>query len=201
MSHSAPTEIAQLKHRIRRQAEARRRGQADKDTLSRRIFDRLRTLPEFQQARTVMFYVDRGSEVQTQWQLANAIESGKRVVVPYCHQDELLLFHLDDLDELEIGTYRILEPRRALRSDPAKSVGVSELDFIIVPGVAFDRRGGRIGHGKGYYDKLLENARPDTTLVAIAFECQLFDDVPMQEHDVYMDKLITENAVYACRGR
>jgi len=83
----------------------------------------------------------------------------------------------------------------------AKHVDVEELDLIMVPGVAFDRRGGRSGHGMGYYDKLLEHARPDTPLVALAFECQLFEEVPTAEHDVYMDKVVTEAAVYQGRGR
>ena len=78
---------------------------------------------------------------------------------------------------------------------------MKEIDLIIVPGVAFDRRGGRTGHGKGYYDKLLEHARLDTPLVALAFECQMFDEIPMQEHDVFMDKVVTEKASYDGLGR
>jgi 5-formyltetrahydrofolate cyclo-ligase len=73
--------------------------------------------------------------------------------------------------------------------------------LIMVPGVAFDQEGGRTGHGKGYYDKLLEHARPDTPLVALAFECQMFEGIPMQAHDIYMDKVITETDVYVGRGR
>ena len=72
---------------------------------------------------------------------------------------------------------------------------------MIVPGVAFDRDGGRLGHGFGYYDKLLNRARPDAPLVALAFECQLFPQIPMQAHDVFMDKVVTESAVYAGKGR
>jgi 5-formyltetrahydrofolate cyclo-ligase len=73
---------------------------------------------------------------------------------------------------------------------------VGEIDLIVVPGVAFDRRGGRTGHGKGYYDKLLTHARRDTVLVAVAFECQVFSEVPMTERDVFMDRIVTEKAVY-----
>jgi len=58
-----------------------------------------------------------------------------------------------------------------------------------------------MGHGKGYYDKLLQHARADTPLVALAFQCQLFPEIPMQAHDVFMDKVITEEAVYEGRGR
>jgi 5-formyltetrahydrofolate cyclo-ligase len=97
--------------------------------------------------------------------------------------------------------YKILEPKAALRDLSHKRVEVRELDLIMVPGVAFDRRGGRTGHGKGYYDKLLQHARSDAPLVALAFECQMFPEIPTQEHDVFMDKVITERAVYEGRGR
>jgi 5-formyltetrahydrofolate cyclo-ligase len=71
----------------------------------------------------------------------------------------------------------------------------------MVPGVAFDRMGARMGHGFGYYDRLLEHARPDTPLVALAFECQLFPSIPTQAHDIFMDQVITETTIYPGRGR
>jgi 5-formyltetrahydrofolate cyclo-ligase len=80
-------------------------------------------------------------------------------------------------------------------------VDVKSLDIVMVPGVAFTREGARMGHGKGYYDKLLEHARPDAPLVALAFECQLFPEIPTQAHDVFMDKIITEKGVYTGKGR
>jgi 5-formyltetrahydrofolate cyclo-ligase len=105
------------------------------------------------------------------------------------------------MDELAVGMYKILEPRPELRELPAKRVDVRELDLIMVPGVAFDPRGARMGHGKGYYDKLLEYARPQTPLVALAFECQIFPEIPTQPHDIFMDKIITEKTIYQGRGR
>jgi 5-formyltetrahydrofolate cyclo-ligase len=178
-----------LKQQIREQAHANRNAQENKDELSREIVARCMALPEYQQAKTVLFYLD------------NALASGKKIVVPYCVDGELELFHLTNPEELAIGMYRILEPKTELRTVDAHRVDVKEIDLIIVPGVAFDREGGRTGHGKGYYDKLLEHARPDTPLVALAFECQLFDKIPMQDHDVFMDKVITEKAAYNGRGR
>jgi 5-formyltetrahydrofolate cyclo-ligase len=67
--------------------------------------------------------------------------------------------------------------------------------------VAFDRRGGRLGHGSGDYDRLLRHARPDAPLVALAFECQLFDEVPTDALDVFMDQVVTEAAAYHGLGR
>ena len=144
----------------------------------------------------MLFYLDVRAEVRTRHYLPTALGHGKKIVVPYCVDGELELFHLENMDELAVGMYKILEPRAELREVPDKRVDVQELDLVMVPGVAFDRRGGRMGHGKGYYDKLLEHARPDTPLVALAFECQLFPEIPMQSHDVFMDKIITERAVY-----
>jgi 5-formyltetrahydrofolate cyclo-ligase len=97
--------------------------------------------------------------------------------------------------------YKILEPRPELRSLAEKRVSPGELDLVMVPGVAFDRKGSRMGHGFGYYDKLLQHARDDAPLVALAFECQLFPEIPTQAHDIFMDKIITEKAVYPGQGR
>lgn len=196
MSEHQKTELQQLKQEIRSQAHANRRAQENKDEISRRIVARFMALPEYGGAQTVMFYVDVRDEVRTRHDLADALDSGKKIVVPYCVDGELELFHLENMDELETGMYKILEPRAALRTVPEKKAAVEELDLIMVPGVAFDPRGGRTGHGKGYYDKLLQHARSDTPLVALAFECQIFPEIPTQEHDVFMDKVVTEDAVY-----
>lgn len=97
-------------------------------------------LPEYQSAKTVVFYLDVRSEVRTRHSLQDALASGKKIVVPYCIEgNELELFHLESLDELSTGMYRILEPKVELRDVPAKRVDVIDVDLIMVPGVAFDR--------------------------------------------------------------
>lgn len=194
-------DLAELKDSIRKTAHSNRREQADKDGVSRRITDTVMALDAYRRADCVMWYVDVRDEVRTRHALPQAIKSEQRIIVPYCVDGELELFHLQSMDELETGMYRILEPRAELRSVPEKQVAVEQLDLILVPGVGFDAQGGRTGHGKGYYDKLLENARPDTPLVALAFECQMFPSIPMQSHDIYMDMIVTEAAVYPGRGR
>ena len=73
---------------------------------------------------------------------------------------------------------------------------MQELDLLVIPGLAFDRQGGRLGYGKGYFDRLLPGARPDALLAAVAFECQLFDTVPMQPYDVRVDAVVTETDIY-----
>ena len=105
------------------------------------------------------------------------------------------------MEELEIGMYKILEPAVHLRDVSVKQIAVTELDLIMVPGVGFDSRGGRTGMGKGYYDKCLEHARPDAAIIAVCFECQMFDEIPVQSHDIFMDKVITEATTYIGIGR
>ncbi len=199
----APPDWQVRKAALREQARKARVAQADKDALSRRICDTFLALPEHAAARTVMWYVDAGSEVRTRHTLPAAIAAGKRVVVPWCvvETNELELFHLEEMSELVEGAYRILEPKPELRGLPAKRVAPGELDLVMVPGTAFDPRGGRMGQGKGYYDRLLAHARPDAPLVALAFDCQVFDEIPVAPHDVFMDKVVTETRVIEGQGR
>lgn len=191
---SPATDWQARKAAIRELARKNRVAQKDKDELSRRICERFMALPEYQAARTVMWYVDAASEVRTRHTLPQALTHGKRVVVPWCvvETNELELFLLEDMSELVEGAYKILEPKAELRSLPAKQVSIRDLDLVMVPGTAFDPRGGRMGQGKGYYDRLLAHARPDAPLVAIAFDCQIFDEIPVAPHDVFMDRVLTE---------
>jgi 5-formyltetrahydrofolate cyclo-ligase len=202
VSNSPTPTLFERKAAIRKQAHAARRELTHKDELSRLIVSRFVDLPEYASADTVMYYVDVRDEVRTRHALPEAICTGKRIIVPWCNDEgELELFHLESMDELETGMYGILEPLAELRTRDDKHVAPQDLELIMVPGVGFDRRGGRTGHGKGYYDKLLEHAHPDAPLVALAFECQMFDEIPMQPHDIFMDKVLTEAAVYEGIGR
>lgn len=203
MTDGPPTDFHTRKSTLREQARKNRIAQSDKDAVSRRIVAALMARPEYMAAETVLFYVDAGSEVRTRHDLPTALSSGKRVVVPYCivETNELELFLLEDVSELVVGAYKILEPRADLRGRPGKRVAPETLDLVLVPGTAFDPRGGRMGQGKGYYDRLLSRARPDTPLVALAFECQMFPDIPVAAHDVFMDGVQTEERFYPGIGR
>ncbi|MEY2724954.1 MAG: hypothetical protein RLZZ458_821, partial [Planctomycetota bacterium] len=126
--------IRERKDAMRKQAHANRNAQENKDELSRRIVGAFMSLPEYATAETVMFYIDVRSEVRTRNDLQLALESGKQVVVPWCNAaGELELFRLSSMDELELGMYRILEPKQELRGLPEKQVDVLELDLIMVP--------------------------------------------------------------------
>jgi len=153
-----------------------------------------------------MWYLDVRSEVRTRHHLRDALTSGKRIVVPYSTVDhnganKLGLWHLTTVDELVVGKWSILEPPRERWGEAGKEVEPRELDLVMVPGVGFTPDGARMGNGQGYYDRLLDRVRPEAPLIALAYECQLFPELPVSHHDVYMDKVITEKAVYKGRGR
>jgi len=184
------------KQELRTLALASRDRQQNREDLSRQIIECLASLPEYEAATRLSIYVGGSSEVQTLPLLSSAWSLGKRIAVPCCAGDHLELFWLENVDELTPRTLGILEPKNEIRRRRGRRVDVTALDLIVVPGVAFDRKGGRIGHGKRYYDKLLRKARSDTVIVALAFECQVFSEVPMLDHDVFMDSVVTERAVY-----
>src|SRR5262245_35590697 len=191
---------------IRRAAYDARNSQPDKDRVSEIAVATLLQLPEYQAAPTVLWYLDCRSELRTRLVLPEALASGKRIIVPYCTVDEtgankLGLWWLQSLDELVIGKWRILEPPRDRWGEPGKELQPEQLDLVVVPGVAFSRSGGRMGNGQGYYDRLLDRVRPDCQLIGLCYECQLFDDLIVGPHDVFMDKVVTEQAVYQGQGR
>lgn len=198
--------VMERKNKMRRQAYDARNAQENKDEVSKIICDTFIAQPEYAKAETIMWYIDCRSETRTRQHLPQALESGKRIVVPYCTVDEegankLGLWHLESMEEMVVGMWNILEPPKERWGEPGKEVPAEELDLVMVPGVGFDRNGGRMGNGQGYYDRLLERVRPDAPLIAPCYESQLFDEILVAPHDVYMDKVITEKAVYVGKGR
>ena len=198
--------LMERKSAMRRQAYDARAAQPDKDAVSAIICEKFVTLPKYERAHTVMWYLDCRSEVRTRAAIPAALESDKKIVVPYCTVDEngenkLGLWYLKSMDELIIGKWNILEPPKERWGEDGKEIEPEELDLVMVPGVGFDRRGGRMGNGQGYYDRLLVQIRSDAPLIAICYESQLFDEVLVGPHDIFMDKVLTEKAIYNGKGR
>lgn len=198
--------IQERKSELRRQAYDARNAQPDKDDVSRRAIERFLKLPSYESAETVMWYIDCRSELRTRHDLADALQANKRVIVPYCTVDDagenkLGLWWLKSFDELVVGKWKILEPPRDRWDDPERSIEPEDLDLVMVPGVAFDKQGGRLGNGQGYYDRLLQRVRSDCPLIGVCYESQLLPNLAMGPHDVSMDWVVTEADVYVGRGR
>lgn len=203
---TAPTEPLDRKDVMRRAAYDARNAQEDKDRLSELAIAAVVQLPEYRQARTALWYIDCRSELRTKHALPAALASGQRIIVPYCTVDErgankLGLWWLQSFDELVVGKWKILEPPQDRWGEPGKEISPAELDVVLVPGVGFSREGGRMGNGQGYYDRLLDQVRPDCQLIGVCYESQLFDDLVVSPHDVFMNKVVTERAVYEGQHR
>jgi len=124
------------------------------------------------------------------------LEEGKRVVVPYCYRKRLDLFRFCGFDDLAPRTLGILEPKAELRERADRRAAVEEIDLFVIPGLAFDRHCGRLGLRQGLLRRPIAFRRPDALLAGVAFECQIFDAVPMLPHDVRIDRVITESKVH-----
>ena len=188
--------VRQLKQQMRVAASERRANQPDAENLSREIFRHVAALPEYVGTGAVMMYLNIRSEVHTQWFVHEAWGHGKRVVVPYCENDEIELFRLENFDELAPAMMRVLEPKPEWRQHVERRMRPDDLDLVVMPGLAFDHCGGRLGYGKGYYDRLLHQLRDDAAKVAVCFECQLFPEIPVLPHDIRMDIVVTERGIY-----
>jgi 5-formyltetrahydrofolate cyclo-ligase len=176
------------KERIRSRIILRLKTQKeeDQDRKSRKIRERLFRTKVFQKAKAVMFYIAFGGEVNTEEMIEEAKKRGKIVAVPVCKNDKRTLrpVRLDDHAQMKKGPYGIYEP--AIK----RSIRLKDLDLVIVPGVAFDKKGRRLGRGKGYYDRFLKRLTKDTLSFGLAFDFQILPSIPAAAHDVSVSKVI-----------
>lgn len=183
---------------VRRDAlKARRSLSAEQvESLSARIQNSLMALPEFLEAGAVASYAAKGDEVQTQKIMRSALSSGKRLLVPRTDPSSLSLRFCEvrSLDQLAPGYFGILEPPLASRAVP-----LSESQLVIVPVVAWDDAGQRVGYGKGYFDRELRS-RGRAAAAGLAFESQRRDRLPAAPSDVPLDIIVTERRVLRFGG-
>jgi 5-formyltetrahydrofolate cyclo-ligase len=141
---------------------------------------------------TVALYSPKGSEVDTFIVDEHVRNAGGRVVYPRVVDDtKVLEFYAVAPEQLIPGRFGLREPR----ADWRNAVGLVEIGAVIVPGLAFDRGGGRVGWGHGHYDATLA-AAPDALRIGLAFECQLVDEVPREPHDALLHYVVTDVATY-----
>ena len=159
------------------------------DHNSRVILERLLSLIDGESP--VMVYVSKPPEVETHRFISSLLERGTEVVVPIIQARDcsLRLSYLRDLSSLSVSTFRVPEPIGA--EIPARA---DDIAVVIVPVIAFDRSGHRLGYGAGYYDRFLEK-NPHLKRIGVAFSCQEVRDLPADEHDMRMDLIVTEKEV------
>lgn len=166
--------------------ERRRRGEA--------IRERLLGHPEVGEAGTVLIFASFGSEVPTRDLASDLHAAGKRLLLPYLAESGMQVAEVDPDEPLVASTYGPLEPPRRTPVDP------SEVDVVVAPGLAFDRRGNRLGYGGGAYDRYLARLSPATLLVGIGFREQVVDEVPTGPGDVPVHIVVTDREVIDTRS-
>ena len=161
------------------------------------IAERLFSVNEFRKAKICLLYASFRNEVDTYNLIPIILKKEKRLAFPVIDQKSkgLLLCEIKNgIEDLIISTYGIKEPRL----ERGGLVSVDEIDLFLVPGVAFDLSGTRLGFGGGYYDRLLAKARKKPIL-ALAYEIQITANLPCEPFDIKMKKIITESRVIECR--
>ena len=144
----------------------------------------------FKKAACVCFYVSLPTEVDTSAIIDDALVMGKRVVVPLSDLEnkEVKLYQIKDRSDLREGAWRVLEPI----PDKTRAVATEEVDCVIVPGIAFDKRNNRVGRGRGFYDRFLQAFGAGTPKIGLAFSFQVVQEVPHESHDVPLDLILTD---------
>ena len=150
----------------------------------------LGNLPE---GRAVMIYASFRNEADTWGILEDLVKKGVKVLLPRTRKGLIEVYEYRGPGSLKQGSFGILEPDPAL----CPEADLSEISLVLVPGVVFDRRGGRIGFGAGCYDRFLPKV-PSARKVGLCYEAQIAEEVPCDENDVRMDALLTEKGLFNC---
>ncbi|MBI2653813.1 5-formyltetrahydrofolate cyclo-ligase [Candidatus Woesearchaeota archaeon] len=160
---------------------------------SNKIKNNLFNLEQYKKSKIVMFFVSFGSEVHTHDMIKEALKS-KTVIVPKVVHHEIEPSVIIDFDNLvPSGKFKIPEPIEAMK------IAYKNIDLILVPGIAFDKEGHRIGYGFGYYDRFLRRV-PKAIKIGLAFDLQIVDKIPREMHDVPVDLIVTEERVIECES-
>jgi 5-formyltetrahydrofolate cyclo-ligase len=154
----------------------------EKDELIR---DSLKRLPEFKKAQKILFYMPVHGEVDLS-PIQRLYRKVKKFILPRVKDETTLhLYYIDCLEDVEKGSFKILEPKLHL-----KKAAPAQIDLVLVPGVVFSKDGHRIGYGKGFYDRLLKQVK--CPKIGIAYDFQIVENIPAETHDTPMDMIITD---------
>lgn len=173
------------KKELRRTIRERKRAMTEEEIVSRS--EALGVLfaqsEAYKAAKTIYGYLPYNQEVRTVPMLEQALKDGKRVAVPKVYGDEMKFLYLDDLTKVEKGYAGIPEP---IADEP---VADDETALVLMPGLAFDPQGHRIGYGGGFYDKFLA-AEPNHPTLALCYEFQMLPELHTEEHDIPVDTVL-----------
>ena len=164
-------------------AKKRAMTSAQVDAASARLAEKLFQHPAYQAAKSLYGYLSYNQEVRTVPMLEQALRDGKKVAVPKCYGDEMKFIYLDDLTKVAKGYAGIPEP---IADEP---VAHDETALVLMPGLAFDPQGHRIGYGGGFYDKFLSR-EPNHPTLALCYDFQVLPHLDTEEHDIPVDTVL-----------
>ena len=178
-----------MKNEIRKEFKKKRATMEKAEVLekSRIICDLFLKSEIYKNAKVIMAYMPLGNETDTSYIIKKAFRDGKRIVLPVTDEqsgDITPCFVLED-SKFEKGAFSVTEPADKVEAN------TDDIDVVIVPGIAFDKKGARVGFGKGCYDRFLN--KTNAVKVGFCYGFQICDDIPGEFHDVKMDFLFTEN--------
>lgn len=184
------------KKEARKLCSTRRKQLSTKDValLSERIMKRISCLQVYKDCTDILAYFRLGNEVDPESLFEEAVRSGKNVFLPKVKGEEMDFFPYTGRDSVSKGYMGIMEPV----SDETFTYGADKKILMIMPGVAFDRKGGRVGYGGGYYDRYLDRYRNEKIVrLAAAYELQVLDEeIELDEFDIKADMVVTEDNIY-----
>ena len=176
-------EKAELRARMRRMRRALSGEEQQRAADS--VYARVMNLSGYRAAEIVMAYVAARGELLLQRVLEDVLNSGRALALPRCGEKGTMdAYRVTDMRQLRQGAYGILEPDESCPLVPPE-----DIDLMLIPGTAFDRAGGRIGQGGGYYDRYIQKTR--AVRVGVCHEFALMDRVPTEDHDARMDAVVT----------
>ncbi len=154
------------------------------------------SLGEYLECESLFAYVSFGTEPDTHGLIKKAVQAGKKVFVPRVEGPKMEFYRVSEIDGFEIGGFGIPEPQPEITN---RYQGKGSRQLMLMPGLAFDRLGGRIGFGAGYFDKYLANYPPEQFCkVALAYDFQLFDRLDTEQHDIKTDIIVTPTRIIYC---
>ncbi len=160
--------------------------------------DRLTRLDVYNNALSILAFVSFGTEINTKSIIEKSWSQNKIIACPITDNKHKNLSFREALDwnDFEIGYSGILEPK-----DSCRKIDISTFDLILVPGMAFDTYGFRMGYGGGFYDRILPNINSNSTILSPAFDDQVFDTIPHCKHDQQIDMIVTDKRVIYCNNK
>ena len=173
------------KKELRAMIRAQKRAMTEQEieSKSQRLTELFLATDAYRQAKTIYGYLPYNQEVRTEALLEQALRDGKRVAVPKCYGDEMRFIYLDDLSKVEKGYCGIPEP---VDDEP---LGDDPTALVLMPGLAFDKEGHRIGYGGGFYDKFLMQ-EPEHPTLALCYDFQMLPELHTEEFDIPVDRVI-----------